>query len=84
MTTNDSKSLFDQLAAGARTKHADAVSKAQSVSAAVRDDETVVAQVSLPRGQKVRLTRLAKGRGLSFSAFVRLACEDYAARNGWE
>lgn len=84
MTKTESNNLFDQLAAGARTRHADAVSKAQSVSAVVRDDETVVAQVSLPRGQKVRLTKLARTRGLSFSAFVRLACEDYVSRNGWE
>lgn len=84
MAMKDSENLFDQLAAGARTRHADAVSKAQSVSAVVRDDETVVAQVSLPRGQKARLTSLARKRGLSFSAFVRLACEDYASRNGWE
>lgn len=72
--------LFDQLAKQSHERHGRVVAKATGET----DDPTVVAQVSLPRSQKERLTKLAKVRGLSFSAFVRLACEDYVADHRWE
>jgi hypothetical protein len=73
-------SLFDELAKQSHARHGRVVAKASGTD----DDATVVAQVSLPRAQKERLTKLARARGLSFSAFVRLACEDYVASHNWE
>ena len=43
-----------------------------------------VAQVSMTTSEKQRLTRLAKEHGLSLSAFLRMAANDYIQRNGWE
>lgn len=43
-----------------------------------------VAQVSMTTSEKQRLTRLAKEHGLSLSAFLRMAANDYIQRNDWE
>ena len=43
-----------------------------------------VAQVSMTTSEKQRLSRLAKEHGLSLSAFLRMAANDYIQRNDWE
>jgi|GEM_PF-4341535 len=48
------------------------------------DKSRAVAQVSMTMYEKQRLTRLAKEHGLSLSAFLRLAANDYIQRNEWE
>lgn len=48
------------------------------------DKSRAVAQVSMTTYEKQRLTRLAKEHGLSLSAFLRMAANDYIQRNEWE
>ena len=43
-----------------------------------------VAQVSMTTSEKQHLTRLAKEHGLSLSAFLRMAENDYIQRIDWE
>ncbi|WP_446723479.1 ribbon-helix-helix protein, CopG family [Olsenella sp. An188] len=38
----------------------------------------------MKRNEKERFRRLAKNHGLSLSAFLRLAANDYIERNDWE
>lgn len=55
------------------------------LDAAISDrDSRAVAQVSMTAAEKHRLTRLAKDHGLSLSAFLRMAANDYIQRNKWE
>ena len=48
------------------------------------DESRVVSQVSMKRNEKDRFRRLARKHGLSLSAFLRLAANDYIERNNWE
>lgn len=63
----------------------------QSNTAPVRLDagpsgrqSSAVDQVSITTSEKQRLTRLAKIQGLSLSAFLRMAANNYIQRNDWE
>lgn len=48
------------------------------------DESRTVSQVSMKRNEKERFRRLARKHGLSLSAFLRLAANDYIERNDWE
>ncbi|OUP38899.1 hypothetical protein B5F23_05395 [Olsenella sp. An188] len=50
----------------------------------ILNESRVVSQVSMKRNEKERFRRLAKNHGLSLSAFLRLAANDYIERNDWE
>ena len=46
-------------------------------------DTRAVSQVTMTKDEKERLARICKAHGLSFSAFVRLACNEYIDEHGW-
>lgn len=48
------------------------------------DESRAVSQISMKRNEKERFRRLARLHGLSLSAFLRLAANDYIERNDWE
>ena len=43
-----------------------------------------VAQVTMTKDEKARLTGIAREHGLEFSPFVRLACNEFIRTHGWE
>lgn len=47
------------------------------------DDSRVTALISMTKNEKHRLTVVAKAHGLSLSAFLRLAADEYIAKHEW-
>lgn len=48
-----------------------------------QEDCSATALISLRKKDKVRYTKIAKQHGLSLSAFLRLAAEEYVDNHGW-
>lgn len=76
---------FEALEAGSRRRH-DRVVESMTGDAKQykRPKDSVISQVSLPRAQKERFTRIAREHGQSLSAFFRLAADEYIRQHGWE
>lgn len=47
------------------------------------DDSRATALISMTKNEKQRLTVVAKAHGLSLSAFLRLAADEYIAKHEW-
>lgn len=47
------------------------------------DDNRATALISMTKNEKQRLTVVAKAHGLSLSAFLRLAADEYIAKHEW-
>lgn len=47
------------------------------------NDNRATALVSMTKGDKERLTSVAKAHGLSLSAFFRFAADEYIAAHKW-
>lgn len=47
------------------------------------DDSRATALISMTKNEKQRLTVVAKVHGLSLSAFLRLAADEYIAKHEW-
>lgn len=47
------------------------------------DDSRATALISMTKNEKKRLTVVAKAHGLSLSAFLRLAADEYIAKHEW-
>ena len=49
-----------------------------------QEDCSATALISLRKKDKVRYTNIAKQHGLSLSAFLRLAAEEYVVNHNWD
>lgn len=77
--------VYEQLEAEAANEHDRHYRHNQAQLNRVRVSDTrAVSQVTMTKDEKERLTRICKAHGLSFSAFVRLACNEYIDEHGWE
>lgn len=47
------------------------------------DDVRATSLISMTKSDKERLTTIAKAHGLSLSAFLRLAADEYIANHEW-
>lgn len=66
--------LFAQMSANVRSKHDRLV---KDVAGDDDSDKKVLTQVQMSQAQKERFAGFAKTYGMSLSAFVRMACEEY-------
>lgn len=78
----DTAAMFGRFEADAAEEHDEKEAKASTV-AADTVEERATALVSMTKSDKERLTAVAKARGLSLSAFFRLAAGEYIANHDW-
>ena len=76
----DMAAMLDGFEAAAAKEHEEREAKA---GAAEPSDERATALVSMTKSDKERLTGVAKAHGLSLSAFLRLAADEYIANHDW-
>ena len=77
---HDQNEALSRVSSQATGRH----NKRTRVKDGIEEDRTVLVQASMPLSQKRRFAAAAKEHGLGLSAFVRLACDDYIRRHGWE
>lgn len=78
-------SVFDAMEYDAQRRHDRIVDKATGKARPqTRPEGSIIVQSSMPREQKERFTAAAKAHGISMSAFIRLACDEYIKNHGWE
>lgn len=77
MAKKDMASLLDSFESDTTKEHDKAVDAASGM------DTRATALVSMTKAEKERLTSKAKAHGLSLSAFLRLAADEYMRSHDW-